>query len=176
MSLTGARPVTSPGYTMDSCLKCHFVNPADTKSCEKCHLKGETGRLAKNSSWRLTHGPDWRTTHGLGDLNTCKACHTADKCVGCHNMPVPHPDGFKSQHGTEVLARPTGSRDCLVCHKKARATGATACPCHTPSPSCLRTRSWSRRGQGVVLPLPRPGVVRRVPRAAHPSRASSLTT
>jgi ribosomal protein L40E len=107
------------GYSMDMCLKCHGMDPTNVKSCDKCHVKGRSPSLAKQTSWRLTHGPDWRRTHGLGDLTTCKACHTPDKCVSCHGMEVPHSSGFREQHGKLTVSRPTGAEDCYVCHDRS---------------------------------------------------------
>ena len=48
--------VTTPSYSMDACLSCHFVTPTDVKSCEKCHDGDRPTQLASNSQWKLVHG------------------------------------------------------------------------------------------------------------------------
>ncbi len=111
----------SVGYTMDLCLQCHSTNAADIASCQTCHADrggGSAPSKVAATPWRVIHGRNWRQTHGMGDLGTCKACHPADYCVQCHNINVPHSDGYLSMHGADVLSRSRGSSDCMVCHRE----------------------------------------------------------
>ncbi len=127
---------TTPGYSMDTCLSCHYVSPTDVKSCDKCHEGDRPTARAQLASGSSSTVANWRTTHGLGDLNTCKACHTPDKCIKCHNMAVPHPDDFRNQHGSGGPRAPHG---CAGLPRVPQALGvrrlprrADAAPCGLP--------------------------------------------
>lgn len=112
-------------YTMEMCLACHNANPQNPTTCGVCHPPDESPQVAHTTPWSITHGANWRSTHGMGDLATCKSCHSPGYCVACHNMDLPHPANYLAQHGTDVLSRASREADCLVCHK------GTACDnCH----------------------------------------------
>ncbi|HEY3318402.1 MAG TPA: hypothetical protein VGK50_08275 [Coriobacteriia bacterium] len=116
----GAVGASRMRYTMDTCMQCHSSNAKDVTGCRTCHTDAQNGIAADKSirtPWRVTHGQNWQQTHGMGDLRTCRECHPDNYCAQCHNMNVPHPDGYRSTHGPEVLSRDTGPKDCLVCHK-----------------------------------------------------------
>lgn len=106
-------------YSMDMCLQCHGASTDNLTTCESCHIEGDEADDATvgMTPWRVTHGVNWQQTHGMGDLNTCKTCHSEDYCAACHNMPLPHAQTFLSTHGQDVLSRDNGDEDCLVCHK-----------------------------------------------------------
>lgn len=111
-------------YDMDMCLQCHSTNPTNPATCEVCHPDGAPtgGEIVGSpeqlpSVWQVTHGPMVSRTHGMGDLATCKACHAAQFCVSCHELPLPHPPSFLKEHGPQVSAGNAGV--CLSCHSKA---------------------------------------------------------
>lgn len=103
---------------MDDCLTCHKASPMNVASCDLCHIDGSDPavRVAK-SAWRVTHGAGWEKTHGLGDLATCAACHTRDKCAKCHGVQMPHPENWKAVHGTGVDA--SRRTKCHECHAQS---------------------------------------------------------
>jgi len=104
---------------MNLCLGCHSTE-AVRSDCNTCHAaKSEQERL-RSGEWAVTHGPNWKQTHGMGDLDTCAACHTADYCIRCHGIPLPHGPDFIHEHPAQALNRP---EDCTPCHKQAFCTG-----------------------------------------------------
>ena len=91
------------GYQMDTCLECHSSNPQNITACEVCHAEGAgRERSGIKTSWQIAHGENWRQAHGMGNLETCKACHSSEYCVACHGMPIPHPNRFANAHGKQV--------------------------------------------------------------------------
>lgn len=115
---------------MDDCLTCHRASPTNVSSCDQCHVddSDDAVRSAK-TAWRVTHGPGWERTHGLGDLDTCAACHTRDKCAKCHGVQIPHPDGWKTTHGHGLSDRLRSG--CQKCHAE---TWCDACHGGVPMP------------------------------------------
>ncbi|PKQ16068.1 MAG: hypothetical protein CVT67_06425 [Actinobacteria bacterium HGW-Actinobacteria-7] len=109
------------GYSMDTCMACHSASPTDLSSCSVCHtsLEGGSGAPSRTTPWRVTHGALWEKTHGMGDLTTCKGCHEQSVCLKCHNTPVPHPGGYLSDHGPQVVAMKVADRTgCMKCHTR----------------------------------------------------------
>lgn len=65
-------------------------------------------------------------------VNTCYTCHPRQFCIDCHGVEMPHPEGFKTNHGNEGLANPAA---CAQCHARseAEAVGTQFCSaCHHP--------------------------------------------
>ena len=112
-------------YSMDLCLACHNANPQNITTCGVCHPADESPQVGYPTAWAVTHGANWRTAHGMGDLTTCKTCHSPGYCAACHNMDLPHPGNYLAQHGTDVLSLAEREADCIVCHK-----GAACDNCH----------------------------------------------
>lgn len=114
-SLTAS--LSTARYTMDGCLECHSANEENIATCDVCHAS-ESGqarrRFAQATPWRVIHGGNWRRTHGMGNLATCRACHSDDYCVTCHGIRLPHPDDFLASHGPAVVA--DGPENCVRCH------------------------------------------------------------
>lgn len=96
--------VTAAGNA-DSCFaKCHKKD-----FCVACHTRGKVVPAShKAANWlhRLTssgsaqHTVDFDKTQGV----TCTYCHgdggtKAAFCMGCHKLPMPHPDGFGPAKG-----------------------------------------------------------------------------
>jgi hypothetical protein len=105
------------GYTMNDCLQCHNAANNNPATCDICH-EGRTRAREDGTAatpWQVTHGSQWQGTHGMGDLDTCSACHAGSYCRSCHGIELPHPQGFASTHGAEVIAA-GGRGDCLLCH------------------------------------------------------------
>jgi hypothetical protein len=120
----GAASYRQNGYNMDSCLPCHNTNPSNPATCAVCHPNGSptaeggkptTGEVP--TPWEVSHGKNARSTHGMGDLNTCKACHAPEYCISCHDLQLPHPEGYLHIHGEQTAA--LGLDGCLTCHKQA---------------------------------------------------------
>ncbi len=106
---------------MDDCLACHKVSLSNLQGCELCHVETPERHIRRGrTAWAVTHGPDWRTTHGMGDLGTCSACHTPDKCMACHGVQVPHPSGWKDAHGRGLDA--SARQACETCHAPSWCT------------------------------------------------------
>ncbi len=101
---------------MDKCALCHNYTKASAE-CEICHVQTvKRERAAYLSPWRITHGKNWRQTHGMGNLATCRICHSERYCMRCHDIELPHPDGWENAHGWVAVSRPD---NCGTCHRKA---------------------------------------------------------
>lgn len=101
---------------MEDCVACHRSSDVST-ACDACHTEREPADRLTASPWRITHGAAWRTTHGMGDLRSCDMCHRAEKCVSCHDVPLPHDPGFASKHSSLALQHKDA---CESCHDRAR--------------------------------------------------------
>lgn len=101
---------------MEDCIQCHRSAGAPV-GCDSCHAgKSERDRLTRGP-WQVTHGPKWEKTHGMGSLQYCVTCHPDDYCVKCHNVVLPHTEGFGRSHGKQALAP---AAKCLDCHDKVQ--------------------------------------------------------
>lgn len=99
---------------MEDCVLCHRDLGAPVE-CDTCHAgKSERDRLTKGP-WQVTHGPTWKETHGMGSLQYCATCHPDDYCVKCHNVVLPHTEGFGRTHGEQAM-QPNAR--CLDCHDR----------------------------------------------------------
>lgn len=139
------------------CLDCHAKQnvtldvPGDT-SCEACHTTNVAPHKDVQQQWLTQHGQAVETDKNCG---TCHMSKTAapqtgnfanpalfkstaggDICVACHSgVPMPHPAGYLSIHGTVSLS--TGSGTCESCHSskspikeaptKAKQQDCTSC-------------------------------------------------
>lgn len=104
-------------YSMDKCLRCHSVGVDNLNTCSTCHIEGSEPRTTQPTAWRATHGTNWQRTHGMGDLTTCRACHSLTYCNACHGISLPHPANFLAAHGKTVVENEGVRDDCVVCHK-----------------------------------------------------------
>jgi ribosomal protein L40E len=132
-SAHGTESLRQVGYNMDMCLQCHSTNPENPATCRTCHPEGPPQVAAAeggdgtvvptpaaspySTPWQATHGADIKRTHGMGDLTTCKACHSAEQCLACHNTEMPHPSNFMLEHG--VASLDAEEADCLQCHRQS---------------------------------------------------------
>jgi hypothetical protein len=109
----GAETPEQAGLAMEECLRCHVVSPA-YGDCDTCHTESVSREeRIVTGSFAATHGESWKTMHGMGDIRTCVSCHTAARCQGCHDVPLPHGMMWMSEHG------PASSRsDCTQCHDR----------------------------------------------------------
>ncbi|HZD59112.1 MAG TPA: hypothetical protein VE439_01500 [Anaerolineae bacterium] len=117
------KAVPNPRFaTMGKCAECHVGKNPGAK-CNTCHIE-EVDQLDRTfkGPWKLTHGRDWRNLHGMGNVKSCKICHSDDFCLRCHSVNMPHPEAWMNIHGKEAMR----SRDgCMKCHK-----GSLCQSCH----------------------------------------------
>lgn len=109
-------------YTMDACTACHAAEKA-TLECASCHPEGTENAERSDGPWQVTHGANWEKTHGMGDLQSCRVCHSDGYCVRCHVVDVPHPGSFGKEHGPTYVRSPDS---CRTCHDQTRFCD----PCH----------------------------------------------
>ncbi|MCL2024299.1 MAG: hypothetical protein FWG78_00775 [Coriobacteriia bacterium] len=108
-------------YSMDQCLWCHtdqMVDAANEESCYLCHDGRYRSVIPNNTSaFRITHNENWLRTHGLGDMNSCRSCHTTETfCGRCHGPLVPHPPTILMRH-SEPARDPNNK--CDSCHPQS---------------------------------------------------------
>jgi hypothetical protein len=139
---------------MDTCMSCHNSNPTNTSTCAICHVdnSGATTRGAGAvTPWRVTHGPQWKTMHGMGDLETCKGCHTTRTfCASCHHVEVPHATNYLAAHGADVLARETGRKDCLLCHRQYSCDNCHGLPMPHPDGFLQRHPAYVQKNGSTI--------------------------
>lgn len=106
---------------MDKCSVCHNGERA-SKDCAQCHTTEESKRPTQDATsvWSITHGPAREKTHGMGDLKTCNVCHGSEFCIRCHQIAMPHPEGFPGVHGKKFLE--VGAL-CDRCHSRSFCEG-----------------------------------------------------
>lgn len=102
-------------YAMERCLECHGAREA-SQSCDTCHMGRIERIIPATGTFPITHGPNWRSTHGMGEMTTCRACHSDDFCRPCHGSGVPHTPRFVSVHGA---AAESSDAECLSCHQSS---------------------------------------------------------
>ncbi|MHB1340768.1 MAG: hypothetical protein ACYCX5_03300 [Coriobacteriia bacterium] len=111
----GARKDRLVVATMNTCLQCHddITAPAD---CDLCHPVGPMD------------GTDMSKGGDVPTPITCVGCHeseTAQRCIDCHGLELPHPVTFLGEHARQSAASPPL---CNTCH--AAASRETPCACH----------------------------------------------
>lgn len=119
----------------NTCQDCHDqkqvqVSVAGSVSCTACHM--DLARVTPDD-----HKGDWRKGHGqAATAKTCGECHLADSagphgklarptafpvkagqaadaCAACHQVPMPHPQGWIERHSTQFRQGPAV---CAQCH------------------------------------------------------------
>jgi predicted CXXCH cytochrome family protein len=71
--------------------------------------------------------------HGMGNLATCRTCHSETYCSRCHAISLPHPGAWLTTHGKLVLQSKAIKDSCGKCHQ-----GSLCKNCHKiqiPHPS-----------------------------------------
>ncbi len=113
------------GQTMrESCYQCHTP-----QSCQGCH----TGALpASHKVANFLRDP--QVGHGKiarkQGTASCSSCHQPQFCQSCHGLPMPHPDGWDSDHpqvghknpGLCQRCHDFQSETCQTCHQAAPAS------------------------------------------------------
>lgn len=113
-----ARHPAEASRKSSNCQTCHTQ-----QFCDACH-KGKRGvPSSHDSDWLTRHqdavGRDLRRPppRGVGraEAESCRVCHKADFCQGCHakKAPVSHGRHWLSQHGMASKAQPAA---CMLCH------------------------------------------------------------
>ncbi|MGQ9488638.1 MAG: cytochrome b N-terminal domain-containing protein [Armatimonadota bacterium] len=112
------------GQTMHQmCYQCHTP-----QSCQGCH----TGALpASHKVANFLRDPE--VGHGKIALKqgtaSCSSCHQPRFCQTCHGLPMPHPEGWESDHPLVGHKNPAL---CQRCHNFQQETCQT---CHQAAPS-----------------------------------------
>ncbi|MGC8783629.1 MAG: cytochrome b N-terminal domain-containing protein [Armatimonadota bacterium] len=112
------------GQTMHQmCYQCHTP-----QSCQGCH----SGALpASHKVANFLRDP--RVGHGKLALKqgaaSCNSCHQPQFCQSCHGLPMPHPEGWDSNHPQVGHKNPAL---CQRCHNFQEETCQT---CHQAPPS-----------------------------------------
>lgn len=127
----GATPGKMRVPTMSMCIECHDGITASA-TCIACHPErsGEEGERLRDQEFAQTHGANWKVSHGLGDLTTCGVCHQPEKCLGCHDVELPHPADFGLTHGPTAVESDTEA--CVRCHTQAFCTSCHGMPMPHP--------------------------------------------
>lgn len=103
--------VPQPNFaSIDKCVICHNGEKA------KKYPRLFDADKNKTTVWAVVHGPDKLKTHGIGNLNTCKGCHSKNFCSKCHKIDLPHDSNFTLSHGKLSMAK---EATCLKCHQQA---------------------------------------------------------
>jgi hypothetical protein len=109
---------------MEDCYSCHGQTN-EVVACDSCHAEREERQRIFDGPFRVTHGAEWESTHGMGEMRSCSACHTQDKCASCHGVGVPHSGNFLDLHAgfsTSPEAR------CTTCHREEFCSDCHAYP------------------------------------------------
>jgi nitrate/TMAO reductase-like tetraheme cytochrome c subunit len=159
----GGVPATAPKVAMDV-----RIRPAQ---CAGCH----TGRVFCtdcHNGLQMPHPTRWNRQHGGVVLdrgrNICVSCHLKDDkdfCIDCHGVPMPHPSGYRSNHGSFAQNNKAkcekchGQNSCIRCHGLQMPHPSGWSSSHTgpgrSSPSlCTRCHSTSycTNCHGVSMP------------------------
>ncbi len=116
-TIAHGKAVPNPRFaSMDKCVDCHVgKNPGS--GCSTCHTKNvdPLDRTFKGP-WQITHSQNWRKLHGMGNMKTCRICHSDDFCLRCHSVNMPHPDSWINTHGKVAIKSREG---CLKCHQES---------------------------------------------------------
>ncbi len=112
------------GQTMSQlCYHCHTP-----QSCQGCH----TGALP--ASHKVANFlTDPQVGHGKVALKqgtaSCNSCHQPKFCQSCHGLPMPHPEGWDSDHPK------VGHKNPALCQKCHNFKDETCQTCHQAAPS-----------------------------------------
>ncbi len=129
--------IRRPG--MADCYHCHSSNPGSSApaNCDLCHPP-EFKTLPSSHTQQFYQG-DHAQVVAVQGTKECFACHPGDEttfCLGCHKLPMPHPegwvrasDGSAGEHVTQAYSDP---QVCVQCHqnKVAPPAGCYGGECH----------------------------------------------
>ena len=106
----------------DGFVRTHGAAAGQTPGvCQRCHTREQFCTPCHRTRKPVSHGGQWRTTHGTavlkGSSRSCLVCHTQSACAGCHGLQMPHPVGFRKQHGTAAAGK---AGVCQRCHDRKR--------------------------------------------------------
>lgn len=106
---------------MSACLPCHD-GKSSSNDCSLCHTNKTTTALRE-----LEHFP--KATFPESDFRNCRRCHKDErKCIACHGLELPHPEGWApDEFGMEEGADPGSlkharaaafekKKSCYKCH------------------------------------------------------------
>jgi hypothetical protein len=107
----------TPAPMMMACLSCHQGETAPNE-CMNCHRKLD--EIAPGVLEPAVHlSPDPKTRE------TCDKCHDVDTwCEQCHGLIMPHPLGWRRDHGEMALRQ---SDVCVKCHQSKDKTFCVRC-------------------------------------------------
>ncbi len=105
-SAVGHKVAVATYPSMNECLTCHDTKTAPAK-CEVCHTPGTPG--SKRIRREVVPIP-------VASSSQCRGCHkpsTWKRCIQCHGLEMPHPDGFRKGHSHLAFLN---KELCLRCH------------------------------------------------------------
>lgn len=74
--------------------------------------EGEATKSESEDQGEGQHGEPLELSK-VESINECSTCHGEKFCTDCHGVPMPHPGGFKAQHGKLGKRNP---KSCSRCH------------------------------------------------------------
>lgn len=94
-------------FGMSRCVECHNQKRASA-DCSVCHTLGNsTVSKERRSSYPVARIPE---------LLSCKGCHSANNCLKCHTVQLPHAPSWNArEHAMDAFI---GKKICWQCHDR----------------------------------------------------------
>jgi hypothetical protein len=100
---------------MIECWTCHAPGSeaGGPPECKACHPK-------YFDLLPTSHEPKtWQDKHGEASFeedSACTMCHEEDLCFGCHQVEMPHPEGWSNGADGHIVFNPADKDVCVQCH------------------------------------------------------------
>ncbi|MHB9145869.1 MAG: cytochrome c3 family protein [Symbiobacteriia bacterium] len=167
-----------------TCNNCHRerqVTLAGNSSltCAACHLDSQAVTPTNHdTAWRLGHGQAARQ-----DSAACAACHLSrdlanaasaatdsnqDACQSCHQIQMPHPASFLTDHGRAYSANPTLCARCHLTDGQGFNLTVQANPASLPGTPVCKDCHTSRNPHPTSEAVTNPAALAPVRVASHP--------